>query len=227
MAIIVDNDTRLVVQGLTGLARAASTASATAPTARTSSPASRPARAARTSRASPSSTPSPRPSPSTGANTAMIFVPAPFAADAIYEAVDAGIATVICITEGVPAHDMLRIHTYVRPRGVTLIGPNCPGALSPGKANVGIIPAEIFTRGQRRPRLALRHADLPDRPRADAAGARQLDDRRDRRRPGRRLVVHRHPRASSRPTPRPSTSSWSARSAATRRRRRPRSSRPS
>jgi succinyl-CoA synthetase alpha subunit len=82
-----------------------------------------------------------------GANTAMIFVPARFAADAIYEAVDAGIATVVCITEGLPAHDMLRVYNYVRPRGVTLIGPNCPGVLSPGKANVGIIPAEIFTEG--------------------------------------------------------------------------------
>jgi succinyl-CoA synthetase alpha subunit len=83
----------------------------------------------------------------TAANTAMIFVPARFAADAIYETVDAGIATVVCITEGVPAHDMLRVYNYVRPRGVTLIGPNCPGALSPGKANVGIIPAEIFREG--------------------------------------------------------------------------------
>jgi succinyl-CoA synthetase alpha subunit len=82
-----------------------------------------------------------------GANTAMVFVPAPFAADAIYEAVDAGIGTVICITEGIPAHDMLRIHAYIRPRGVTMLGPNCPGALSPGKANVGIIPAEIFREG--------------------------------------------------------------------------------
>jgi succinyl-CoA synthetase alpha subunit len=81
------------------------------------------------------------------ANTAMIFVPAPFAADAIYESVDAGITTVICITEGIPAHEMLRIHTYIRPRGVTMIGPNCPGVLSPGKANVGIIPAEIFREG--------------------------------------------------------------------------------
>ena len=77
----------------------------------------------------------------------MVFVPAPFAADAIYEAVDAGIRTVICITEGIPAHEMLRIHAYIRPRGVTLLGPNCPGALSPGKANVGIIPAEIFREG--------------------------------------------------------------------------------
>ena len=83
----------------------------------------------------------------TGANTSMIFVPARFAGDAIYEAVDAGIGTVICITEGLPAHDMLRIHTYIRPKGVTLIGPNCPGALSPGKANVGIIPAEVFAQG--------------------------------------------------------------------------------
>ena len=80
-------------------------------------------------------------------NTAMVFVPARFAADAIYEAVDAGIETVICITEGIPAHDMLRVYNYVRPRGVTLIGPNCPGVLSPGKANVGIIPAEIFSEG--------------------------------------------------------------------------------
>ena len=80
-------------------------------------------------------------------NTAMIFVPARFAADAIYEAVDAGIQTVICITEGIPAHDMLRVYNYVRPRGVTMVGPNCPGVLSPGKANVGIIPAEIFSAG--------------------------------------------------------------------------------
>ena len=82
-----------------------------------------------------------------GANTTMIFVPARFAADAIYEAVDAGIGTVICISEGLPAHDMLRVYNYIRPRGVTMLGPNCPGALSPGKANVGIIPAEIFSEG--------------------------------------------------------------------------------
>jgi len=82
-----------------------------------------------------------------GANTSMVFVPAPFAADAVYEAVDAGIETIICITEGVPAHDMLRIHAFIQGRGITMIGPNCPGALSPGAANVGIIPAEIFSQG--------------------------------------------------------------------------------
>ena len=80
-------------------------------------------------------------------NTALVFVPARFASDAIYEAVDAGIETVICITEGVPAHDMLRVYNYIRPRGITMVGPNCPGVLSPGKANVGIIPAEIFKEG--------------------------------------------------------------------------------
>jgi succinyl-CoA synthetase alpha subunit len=82
-----------------------------------------------------------------GANTTMVFVPARFAADAIYEAVDAGIGTVICIAEGLAAHEMLRVYNYIRPREITMLGPNCPGALSPGKANVGIIPAEIFREG--------------------------------------------------------------------------------
>jgi succinyl-CoA synthetase alpha subunit len=82
------------------------------------------------------------------ANTSMVFVPARFATDAIYEAVDAGIETVICIAEGLPAHEMQRVYNYIRPRDITLLGPNCPGALSPGKANVGIIPAEIFREGR-------------------------------------------------------------------------------
>jgi succinyl-CoA synthetase alpha subunit len=83
----------------------------------------------------------------TGANTSLVFVPARFAADAVYEAVDAGIGTVVCITEHVPAHDTLRLRAYVRSRGARMIGPNCPGVLSPGKANVGIIPAEVFAAG--------------------------------------------------------------------------------
>ena len=82
------------------------------------------------------------------ANTAMVFVPPRFAADAILEAADAGIPTIVCITEGIPAHDMLRIYAHVRPAGVTLLGPNCPGALSPGVANVGIIPAQVFAEGR-------------------------------------------------------------------------------
>jgi succinyl-CoA synthetase alpha subunit len=83
-----------------------------------------------------------------GANTSLIFVPARFAADAIYEAADAGVGTIVCITEHVPVHDMLRLYAYLRQRRVTLIGPNCPGVLSPGKANAGIIPAEVFREGE-------------------------------------------------------------------------------
>jgi succinyl-CoA synthetase alpha subunit len=83
----------------------------------------------------------------TGANTTLVFVPARFAADAIYEAVDAGIETVICVAEGLAAHEMLRVYNYVKPKGITMLGPNCPGALSPGKANVGIIPAEVLAEG--------------------------------------------------------------------------------
>lgn len=82
-----------------------------------------------------------------GVNASMIFVPARFAADAIYEAVDAGVELVVCITEGIPARDMARVYPYVRSKGVRLIGPNCPGLISPGEANLGIIPTEITGRG--------------------------------------------------------------------------------
>jgi len=84
---------------------------------------------------------------SEGANTSMVFVPPPFAADAIYEAVAAGCETVICITEGIPAHDMMDVYAHVRSRGVTLLGPNCPGALSPEIASVGIITTKVFRKG--------------------------------------------------------------------------------
>src|SRR3954462_11484154 len=84
----------------------------------------------------------------TGANTAMVFVPARFAADSVLEAADAGIETIICTTEGTPAHDELRVYPHLKGRpGTRLIGPNCPGVLSPGKANVGIIPADFFKPG--------------------------------------------------------------------------------
>jgi len=83
-----------------------------------------------------------------GANTAMIFVPPRFAADSILEAEDAGIELIIAITEGIPAHDELRIFQIIKKNGRSrLIGPNCPGILSPGKANVGIIPADFFREG--------------------------------------------------------------------------------
>jgi succinyl-CoA synthetase alpha subunit len=83
----------------------------------------------------------------TGADTSLIFVPARFAVDALYEAVDAGIGTVVLITENIPVLDMTRAYNYVRAKNVALVGPNCPGVISPGKANVGIIPGEITQAG--------------------------------------------------------------------------------
>jgi succinyl-CoA synthetase alpha subunit len=146
MAILVDRDTRLVVQGLTGSEgrfhglrnRSHGTDVVAGVT---------PGKGGQDVEGIPVFDTVAEAVDGTGANTAMVFVPAPFAADAMYEAIDAGIGTVICITEGVPAHEMLRIHAFIQGRGVRLIGPNCPGALSPGQANVGIIPAEIFREG--------------------------------------------------------------------------------
>ena len=83
----------------------------------------------------------------TGANTSVIFVPAAFSADAIFEALDSDLRTVCCITEGVPVHDMLKVSDYMRMVDATLIGPNCPGVLSPGKSNVSIMPQDIFLPG--------------------------------------------------------------------------------
>ena len=83
----------------------------------------------------------------TGANTSVIFVPARFAPDAIYEAADAGIELIVCITEGIPVQDMMRARSYLDQKGVQLIGPNCPGLLTPGEAKVGIIPGSITMPG--------------------------------------------------------------------------------
>jgi len=81
------------------------------------------------------------------ANTSIIFVPPPFAADAIQEAADAGIEVIACITEGIPVADMKPTYHYVKKKGAHLIGPNCPGAITPGEAKVGIMPAMIFEPG--------------------------------------------------------------------------------
>jgi succinyl-CoA synthetase alpha subunit len=146
VAIIVDNDTRLVVAGLTGSEgrfhglrnRAYGTSLVAGVT---------PGKGGQDVEGVPVFDTMAQAVDEAGANTSLIFVPARFAVDSIYEAVDAGIGTVICITEHVPAHEMLRAYPYFRSRGVTMIGPNCPGVLSPGKANAGIIPAEIFSEG--------------------------------------------------------------------------------
>jgi succinyl-CoA synthetase alpha subunit len=146
VAIIVDRDTKLVVQGLTGREgsfhgirnRAYGTNVVAGVT---------PGKGGQSVDGIPVFDTLAEAVEEAGANTSMVFVPARFATDAIYEAVDAGIQTIVCIAEGLPAHEMLRVYNYIRPRGITLLGPNCPGALSPGKANVGIIPGEIFREG--------------------------------------------------------------------------------
>jgi succinyl-CoA synthetase alpha subunit len=146
MAILVDNGTRLVVQGLTGSEgrfhglrnRSYGTSVVAGVT---------PGKGGQEVEGIPVFGTVAEAVAEAGANTSLIFVPARFAADAVYEAVDAGVATVVCITEHIPVHDTLRLRAYVRARGVTMIGPNCPGVLSPGKANVGIIPAEVFAAG--------------------------------------------------------------------------------
>lgn len=84
----------------------------------------------------------------TGANTAMVFVPPRFATDALFEAIESGVETIVCITEGIPAHDMMRVYTHLRRGDQTLIGPNCPGVITPGVASVGIMPTQVFTPGR-------------------------------------------------------------------------------
>jgi succinyl-CoA synthetase alpha subunit len=146
VAIILDNDTRLVVAGLTGSEgrfhglrnRAYGTNLVAGVT---------PGKGGQDVEGVPIFDTVAEAVAEAGANTSLIFVPARFAVDAIYEAVDAGIGSVICITEHIPAHDMLRAYTYFRGQGTAMIGPNCPGVLSPGKANAGIIPAEIYSEG--------------------------------------------------------------------------------
>jgi succinyl-CoA synthetase alpha subunit len=146
VAIIVDNDTRLVVQGLTG--REGSFHGVRNRNYGTQVVAGvTPGKGGQDVEGIPIFDTVAEAVDEAGANTTMVFVPARFATDAIYEAVDAGVETVICVAEGLPAHEMLRVYNYIRPKGITMLGPNCPGVLSPGKANVGIIPAEIFREG--------------------------------------------------------------------------------
>jgi succinyl-CoA synthetase alpha subunit len=146
MAIVVDNDTRLVVAGLTGSEgrfhglrnRAYGTNVVAGVT---------PGKGGQDVEGIPVFDTMADAVERAGANTSLIFVPARGAVDSVYEAADAGIDTIICITEHIPAHGMLNAYHYLRAKGVTLVGPNCPGVLSPGKANAGIIPAEIFREG--------------------------------------------------------------------------------
>jgi succinyl-CoA synthetase alpha subunit len=146
MAIIVDRETRLLVQGLTGSEgrfhglrnRAYGTDVVAGVT---------PGKGGRDVDGIPVFDSVADAVAKTAANTSLVFVPARFAADAVTEALEAGIATVVCITEHIPVHETLRLRASAGARGATMIGPNCPGVLSPGRANVGIIPAEVFAAG--------------------------------------------------------------------------------
>jgi succinyl-CoA synthetase alpha subunit len=146
MAVLIDNDTKLVVSGITG--REGTFHATNNKNYGTSVVAGvTPGKAGQSVEGIPVFNTFRDSVQETGANVAMVFVPPRFAADSILEAADAGIPLVICITEGIPAHDELRVYTHLQRTGTRLVGPNCPGILSPGKANVGIIPASFFKEG--------------------------------------------------------------------------------
>ena len=146
MSILVDENTRLVVQGITGREGAFHTGrmleSGTQVVAGVT-----PGKGGGDSQSVPVFNTVEEAVSETGANASVIFVPAAFCGDAIFEALDSGIDTVCCITEGVPVHDMMKVSNYLPIKGATLIGPNCPGAISPEKSNVSIMPRDIFTPG--------------------------------------------------------------------------------
>ena len=146
MAVLIDNDTKLVVSGITG--REGTFHATNNKNYGTNVVAGvTPGKAGQNVEGIPVFNTFQDSVEQTGANVAMVFVPPRFAADSILEAADAGIPLVICITEGIPAHDELRVYTHLQRTGTRLVGPNCPGILSPGKANVGIIPASFFKPG--------------------------------------------------------------------------------
>ena len=146
MAILVDENTRLVVQGITGREGEFHTRQMLSYGTKVVAGVT-PGKGGQEVAGVPVFDTVARAVAATAANTSIVYVPARFAPDAICEAVDAGIALVVCITEGVPALDMVRVCEYVRRQGARLIGPNCPGVISPGRAKVGIMPGHIHTPG--------------------------------------------------------------------------------
>lgn len=146
MSILVDNNTRLLIQGITG--REGSFHGAQMVEYGTNVVAGvTPGKAGATVAGVPVFNTVAEAVAETQANTSIIYIPARFAADAIYEAVDSGIALVICITEGMAINDMVPVYEYVRRKGARLIGPNCPGLITPGQAKVGIMPGFIHKPG--------------------------------------------------------------------------------
>ncbi len=147
MSILVDGNTRLVVQGITGREGAfhatRNKAYGTSVVAGVT-----PGKGGQDVEGIPVFNTLHQAVQETQANTAMVFVPPRFAPDALYEAIESGVELIICITEGIPAHDMLRIYTHLKRGDQTLVGPNCPGVISPGKATVGIMPTQVFNPGR-------------------------------------------------------------------------------
>src|ERR1700716_3685049 len=147
MSILIDKSTRLIVQGLTGKegtfhAKQAAEYGTTVVGGVT------PGKGGTTHEEWPIFDTVQEAVKQTGANASVIFVPPPFAADAVMEAADAGLALVVCITEGIPTFDMMRAMTFLNGRPTRLVGPNCPGVISPGKAKAGIIPGHICKEGR-------------------------------------------------------------------------------
>ena len=151
MSIFIDNDTRLVVQGITGRDGSFHTRQMMEYGTQVVAGVT-PGKGGQTFEG-PDGTTAPifnsmdEAVAETGANTSVIYVPPAFAANAVLEAVDSGVDLVVAITEGVPVLDMARAHAFAKDKGVRILGPNCPGLLSPGKSKVGILPAQIVAEG--------------------------------------------------------------------------------
>ncbi|BAS29448.1 succinate--CoA ligase subunit alpha [Limnochorda pilosa] len=146
MSILVDSETRVLVQAITGREGRFHTAQMKAYGTRLVAGVT-PGRAGEQVEGVPVFNTVAEARAATGADASVIFVPAAFAADAVTEAADAGIELIVCITEGIPVRDMVRATAYARSRGSRLIGPNCPGLITPGEALLGILPGSIFQRG--------------------------------------------------------------------------------
>jgi succinyl-CoA synthetase alpha subunit len=146
MSILVDSNTRLVVQGITGREGSFQTRRCIEYGTKVVAGVT-PGRGGETAEGVPVFNTVHEAVDQAGANCSLIFVPAAAAADAILEAADAGIDVIICITEGIPTQDMLTVRHHLQPQGVRLVGPNCPGVISPGQARVGIMPGDVFSPG--------------------------------------------------------------------------------
>jgi len=147
MAILLDKSTRLIVQGLTGKEGTFHAKQAAAYGTQVVGGVT-PGKGGTTHEGWPIFNTVADAVKATGANTSVIFVPAAFAADAVMEAADAGLRLAVCITEGIPTLDMMRAFVYLKDKATRVIGPNCPGAISPGKAKAGIIPGHICREGR-------------------------------------------------------------------------------